>query len=430
MKIDELSAEKFISSAYLEFGREVNLQRQIPHVMDGLKPSYRKILYTMYGFPDKLAKLVSIAGHTLSEYHGHGEKSLYPVLTQLEHKKIIDGDEGNYGYKPIYGFGCNAAAPRYIKAKLMPGYRALFSEVMDYVPTEVTDVGGRMAKYIPTPVPFMLMMGTKGLGIGCAVNLPEFSTKSILQAYKNNDPGLLESANECTLIHSKSSLIDIWNKGAGYVTYSYSIESASSPEGEKGFIISGDPYLFQPDLTGLKEWKDEGLIFFQDWSSNGVHKLFIGKSKRVVKITLPEIKKTILPSLSKRIKYSLNVSDGDKVFRISMKDWVHTTYTNYIGLMYAKKSDKLDKVKHAQKVLDAIRPVTKVILANPKTSVDDIAKSTGIKVSIVKEVLRKPLSRLLNSDFESEQSRINADKKLWESYSPENTIIKLTKSIQ
>lgn len=425
MNVEQVSAAEFIENAYIQFGKEVNLQRQIPLIMDGLKPSYRRVLYSMYELPDKLNKLVKIAGHTIAEYHGHKDVALYPVLTNLEHRGIIDGNQGNYGYTALYGPSCDAAAPRYLEAKLEPKYRKLFGEVIKYIPTEVTDVGGRMPIYLPTPIPFVLMMGTSGMGIGCAVNIPAFTFQSLVDAYLADDPNLLEPNSSCILDKEKSDLSKLWKKGRGRLYFSYTITSHTTEDGEKGYIIEGDPDLFKPDLSIFNSWLSDKLIFFQDMSTGSHKRLFIGKNKRVSKITLDDIKKKLKSITSWSDFYYLNVSDGNKVRKISMYDWIHLTYTNYLSLLSTMQEDMIKSCKHEIKVLKAVDPVVKVILQNPKIKKSKIADKTGLSESIVSDVLKKSISKLLTEDLDNDMSKIKERLESWESYNPQETLTKL-----
>jgi len=425
MNTEQVSAADFIENAYIAFGREVNLQRQIPLMMDGLKPSYRKVLYSMYELPDKLNKLVKIAGHTIAEYHGHKDAALYPVITNLEHRGIIDGNQGNYGYAAIWGPSCDAAAPRYLEAKLEPKYRKLFGEVMKYVPTEVTEVGGRMPQYLPTPIPIVLMMGTKGMGIGCAVNIPAFTFQSLVAAYLNNDPSLLEPNSTCILDRENSDLDKLWTKGEGRLSYKYTITAHTTEDGEKGYIIEGDPELFRPDLSVFKKWLDEKYIFFVDMSKGNRKRLLIAKHKRITKIDLSDIKSKLQKITKYSNIYHLNVSDGKKVFQIGMYEWIDKTYKNYLSLLGDMQESMIKSCKHEIKVLNAVEPVTKVIIKNPKIKKDKIAEETGLSESIVMDVLHKPINRLLTEDLNEEIVRTKEKLSEWESYSPESNLKKL-----
>ena len=96
--------------------------RALPDVRDGLKPVYRRILYSMHdsGFTATRAykKCARIVGDVLGRYHPHGDTAVYDSLVRMAQDfslryTFIDG-QGNYGSVD----GDNAAAMRYTEARM------------------------------------------------------------------------------------------------------------------------------------------------------------------------------------------------------------------------------------------------------------------------------------------------------------------------
>jgi len=83
---------------------DVITDRALPDIRDGLKPSQRRLLYTMYELNlngKNFRKCAKICGDVSGNYHPHGEQVIYPTLVNLAQKwntryKLIDG-QGNFG---------------------------------------------------------------------------------------------------------------------------------------------------------------------------------------------------------------------------------------------------------------------------------------------------------------------------------------------
>ena len=98
------------------------MDRALPDVRDGLKPSQRRILVAMddlnLGPRAKYRKCANIAGHTSGEYHPHGESVIYPTLVNMAQPfstryPLVDS-QGNFGAID----GSPPAAMRYTEARM------------------------------------------------------------------------------------------------------------------------------------------------------------------------------------------------------------------------------------------------------------------------------------------------------------------------
>ena len=121
-QIQTLSLEEEMKSSYLTYAMSVIIQRALPDVRDGLKPSQRRILVAMndlnLGPRSKHRKCAKVAGDTSGNYHPHGESVIYPTLVRMAQPfnmrhMLVDG-QGNFGSVD----GDPAAAMRYTEARL------------------------------------------------------------------------------------------------------------------------------------------------------------------------------------------------------------------------------------------------------------------------------------------------------------------------
>ena len=116
---EELHSVVHLSGMYqdwfLDYASYVILERAVPHINDGLKPVQRRILHAMKRLDDgRFNKVANIIGNTM-QFHPHGDASIGEALVQLGQKGLLIDTQGNWGN--IFT-GDNAAAPRYIEARL------------------------------------------------------------------------------------------------------------------------------------------------------------------------------------------------------------------------------------------------------------------------------------------------------------------------
>src|SRR5688500_5846879 len=86
-RIEDLQIEQELQDSYLTYAMSTIMDRALPDVRDGLKPSQRRILVAMNDLNlrpgSKHLKCAKIAGNTSGDYHPHGEAIVYPTLVRL-----------------------------------------------------------------------------------------------------------------------------------------------------------------------------------------------------------------------------------------------------------------------------------------------------------------------------------------------------------
>ena len=153
--------------------------RAIPSVMDGLKPSQRKVLWTMLCTKGaKETKVAQLAAHVAHEtaYH-HGEESLQRTIVAMAQDFV--GANNVPFLQPLGQFGTrrlggeDAASARYIYTKLAPVTRYVFPAA-DYALLErLHDEGHAVEpKYLAPIVPTLLVNGASGIATGFSTTVP------------------------------------------------------------------------------------------------------------------------------------------------------------------------------------------------------------------------------------------------------------------
>ena len=102
---------------FLDYASYVILDRAVPHIDDGLKPVQRRILHTLWEMDDgRFHKVANVVGATM-RFHPHGDASIGAALVAIGQRAFLIEPQGNYGNALT---GDEAAAPRYIEARLTP----------------------------------------------------------------------------------------------------------------------------------------------------------------------------------------------------------------------------------------------------------------------------------------------------------------------
>src|SRR4026208_1605766 len=121
-RIEDLRIDRELQDSYLTYAMSTIMDRALPDVRDGLKPSQRRILVAMNdlrpGPRSKHRKCAKICGDTSGNYHPHGEGVVYPTLVNMaQHWKmrtLLIDKQGNFGSID----GDPPAAMRYTEARM------------------------------------------------------------------------------------------------------------------------------------------------------------------------------------------------------------------------------------------------------------------------------------------------------------------------
>lgn len=150
---------------FLDYASYVILERAVPHVYDGLKPVQRRILYSMKRLDDgRYNKVANIIGHTM-QFHPHGDASIGDALVQMGQKDLMVDTQGNWGNILT---GDNAAAPRYIEARLSKfALEVAFNAKTTYWKSSY-DGRNKEPIALPMKFPLLLAQGAEGIAVGLA----------------------------------------------------------------------------------------------------------------------------------------------------------------------------------------------------------------------------------------------------------------------
>lgn len=177
---------RFVHDELIHFSNADNI-RSLPHVMDGLKPSQRKILFGCFKRNLKAEiRVAQLAGY-ISEhaaYH-HGEASLNQTITGMA--QIFVGANNINLLTPAGQFGSrlmggkDAASPRYIHTHLEGIIDTIFRKEDAPILNHLEDDGDRVEPdtYLPV-VPLLAINGSVGIGTGFSTDIPPHNPDEIV----------------------------------------------------------------------------------------------------------------------------------------------------------------------------------------------------------------------------------------------------------
>jgi DNA topoisomerase-2 len=188
--VQQMSYVDFVNKEYIIMAVQSNL-RGIPNVLDGLKPSTRKILYACLkrGLRQEI-KVAQLAGYTSEHaaYH-HGEASLNNAIIGMAQNYVGSNNiallqpNGQFGTRLLGGK--DAASPRYIFTQLGSLTEKLFrpEDMPLYEPLKDDGQYIEPKYYLPI-IPMLLVNGANGIGTGWSSQVPPHNPIDIIHALK------------------------------------------------------------------------------------------------------------------------------------------------------------------------------------------------------------------------------------------------------
>ena len=182
----EKTISEFLSVEYKEFAMYVIEGRAIPSVIDGFKPTQRKIIHISNQIwkngSEKTLKVFQLSGKVASDcYYHHGDMSLSNAIITMAQKfknnaSLLEED-GQFGSLR----SPQAGAPRYIGTKLSENFRLIYKdfELLEYKEEEGESIEPQF--FLPI-VPAVLLNGSSGIAVGFASNILNRDIKSIIDA--------------------------------------------------------------------------------------------------------------------------------------------------------------------------------------------------------------------------------------------------------
>lgn len=171
---------------FLDYASYVILDRAVPHLDDGLKPVQRRVLHTLWDMDDgRFHKVANVVGATM-KLHPHGDASIGAALVGIAQRGWLIEPQGNFGNTMT---GDEAAAPRYIEARLTP-----FAREVLFNPKTTTwqlsyDGRAKEPVTLPAKFPITLLEGADGIAVGLSTKILPHNFNDLCRAAINHLQG-------------------------------------------------------------------------------------------------------------------------------------------------------------------------------------------------------------------------------------------------
>ncbi len=261
-RIEDLQIEQEMQDSYLTYAMSTIMDRALPDVRDGLKPSQRRILVAMNDLNltprSKRIKCAKISGDTSGNYHPHGDAVIYPALVRMAQwwslrYPLVD-PQGNFGSTD----GDPPAAQRYTEARMAEPTSDMLADLkldtVDYQPNYDERPGMEEPTVLPAKFPNLLVNGSTGIAVGMACNLvPHNVTEicnGIIKVIDNPDIGLAELMETVPgpdfptggIICGRGGIIDGYSTGRGRLTLRCKLHTEQTKAGKTMVVIDEIPY--------------------------------------------------------------------------------------------------------------------------------------------------------------------------------------------
>ena len=239
-----ISYHDFIDNELIHFSK-YDCDRSIPNVMDGLKISQRKILFS--AFKKNLHQEIKVAQFSgyVSEQSGyhHGEASLNGAIVNMAQDFVGSNNihllmpNGQFGTR-LQG-GKDSASERYIYTKLNALTRQIFRKEDDGVLEYLDDDGLSVEPIYYVPIlPMVLVNGALGIGTGFATNIPCYDPKQIIHCIK-------QKIKDSSMEYEEQNMVPYYRGFKGTITkiedHKYATTGCYHLQGKSTLVITELP---------------------------------------------------------------------------------------------------------------------------------------------------------------------------------------------
>lgn len=182
----ETTITEFLSNQYKEYSIYTIENRAIPSVIDGFKPSHRKIIFVANNVwktgSEKTLKVFQLSGAVANQaFYHHGDASLSSAIINMaqsfKNSLPLLEEDGQFGSlrSPEPG------APRYIGTKLSKNFRLLYK---DFDLLENKEEEGEIIepKFFLPVIPTVLLNGSSGIAVGFSSNILNRNPNDLIDA--------------------------------------------------------------------------------------------------------------------------------------------------------------------------------------------------------------------------------------------------------
>lgn len=431
---------EIVEQSFIQYSGAVIQSRALVDVRDGLKPSTRQILYTMYKYGynsnKPYHKTAAIVGETLKHFYIHGDSSAEGIIMRSAQPFALRYPfvevKGNVGSQIESG---NWAAPRYTESKLSKLGDMIFTDVNKDTILEWRDNYANDEQYptiLPTKGFYGICNGTSGIAVGMASSVPQFNIKELNNAliYLIDNPDCSFDNIYCApdfatggILYNEAEVKESMKKGTGFACKLRSVVEFDAKE--RCFIVTEIPYgVYTNTICGQLEEivngeNNPGIERFNDLTGEKpLIKIYLSKKANPDKILKFLYKNTSLQSYFGINFTMLDMGRFPRVFTWKEMLQAHIDHEREV---YKRGFEfDLKKIENRIHIIDGLliclARIDEVV-ATIKSSASTAAASTALQEKFLldpeqaKAVLDMKLSRLAHLEVKKlEDERVDLQK--------------------
>ena len=259
-RVEDQAIEEELKESYLTYAMSTIVDRALPDIRDGLKPSQRRVLVAMndlnLGPRSRHRKCAKIAGDTSGNYHPHGESVVYPTLVRLGQGwnlryPLVD-PQGNFGSID----GDPPAAMRYTEARMTAAAVEMLDDIhLDTVRMQRNyDDTRDEPTVLPGRLPNLLVNGTQGIAVGMATSMPPHNIREVCDALVhligNPDAAVTDLMKFIRgpdfptggIICGRSGILEGYRTGRGRIVVRARLHTEQTRGGKTLIVVTEIPY--------------------------------------------------------------------------------------------------------------------------------------------------------------------------------------------
>ena len=416
-----------IKTDFLDIANEVNLNRAIPDVRDGLKPSQRAIIWSAYtsGFSSNKphVKCAKLDGNTIANFLPHG--SAYSTIVRMSQSWLNNICEIDFhGANGSLVGGPEAAASRYTECRLSRAselslLNGVEKMVVNMIPNFSEDL--EWPEVLPAILPRLFVNGSQGIGF-CMTqewepgNLNEFYSKveDYIKTGKVTCDNIYPDYPSGGIIVNKKDIKQIYETGKGTVI----LRGEASIE-DNLIHITSLPYQVyaEPLIQKIKDLVNNGQMssicdIYNKSDDTGLH----------IEIECSERPEDVLDRLYKLtdLQVSLSVNQtailNKKPILFTLESYIKEYVKFNLQCLVNELSFDTKQLKHRQNILEgfliAFKNTDKIIKIVKTSSTSDEARTSlmnsfNLNEEQAKAIISMAIGKLTHSDVTKYEEELN-----------------------
>lgn len=383
----DLSTE--MHESYLQYAMSVIKSRALPDIRDGLKPSQRRVLFTMQGLGigprSQRMKSARVVGECMGKFHPHGDSAIYATLVRMAQpfasRYVMVDPKGNFGSLS----DPSPAAMRYTECRMAQAAVDMVADIDRETVRMVPNYDERELEpsVLPSRFPNLLCNGSQGIAVGMATSIPPHNLTEVVNALMAlaKEPAMTIEAcmrhipgpdfPTAGIICGREGIKQAYTTGRGHLTVRGKVEIETKKDRAQ-IIITELPYQATTEMLkekiheAHKAGKIDGLADMKDFSKGGVRIVLDCKKGEDPHVVVNQLYK--FTPLQETFSVIMLALQGDRPHVFNLKEMLqafidhrYEVIKNRTKFLLKQARGKIHILEGLQAAVDAIDDVIKIV---------------------------------------------------------------------